>query len=75
MLASNNALSLRECAQWSIIAAVALLSAVVHGIGNFTLPVMSNLLYLAVAISAGLGGPDGTPLPAAPRGPETERIR
>jgi O-antigen ligase len=56
-------------------AAVALFSAVVQGIGNFTLPVMSNLLYLAVAISAGLGGPDGTPLPAAPRGPETERIR
>jgi O-antigen ligase len=56
-------------------AAVALLGAVVHGIGNFTLPVMSNLLYLAVALSAGLSGARGAPLPAAPRGAGAERTR
>jgi O-antigen ligase len=33
---------------------IALFGATVQGIGNFNLPVMSNLLYLAVAVVAGL---------------------
>jgi hypothetical protein len=50
VLASSNALSLRECAQWSIIAAVALLS-----------PVLALLGFIAVEIVIGVlvdaGGP------------------
>jgi hypothetical protein len=50
VLASSNALSLRECAQWSIIAAVALLS-----------PALALLGFIAVEIVIGVlvdaGGP------------------
>jgi O-antigen ligase len=46
-------------------AAGALISVVVHGLGNFTLPVMSNLLYLAVALGVGLSGADDASRPAA----------
>ena len=56
-------------------AEVALVGAVVQGIGNFTLPVMSNLLYLAVALSAALSGAGEASLPAAPRGAGSERTR
>jgi len=56
-------------------AEVALVGAAVQGIGNFTLPVMSNLLYLAVALSAALSAPGGVPPPAAARGAGPERTR
>lgn len=35
-------------------AVVAILGAAVQGIGNYNLPVMSNLLYLAVALVVAL---------------------
>jgi hypothetical protein len=51
VLASSNALSLRECAQWSIIAAVALLS-----------PALALLGFIAVEIVIGVLVEAGVPL-------------
>jgi hypothetical protein len=50
-LASNNALSLRECAQWSIIAAVALLSPALALLGFIAVEIVIGVLVDAGAIA------------------------
>ena len=51
VLASNNALSLRECAQWSIIAAVALLSPALALLGFIAVEIVIGVLVDAGAIA------------------------